>query len=63
MSRFFAVMFNLQLRVRQHYYAAVSYVDAQVGKILQALDDLDLAKETIVVFTSDHGSYKNNNKD
>ncbi|XP_053091517.1 iduronate 2-sulfatase isoform X2 [Pangasianodon hypophthalmus] len=46
---------DFQLRIRQHYFAAVSYVDAQVGKILQALDDLDLAKETIVVFTSDHG--------
>ncbi|KAK3565035.1 hypothetical protein QTP86_032465 [Hemibagrus guttatus] len=46
---------DFQLRIRQHYFAAVSYVDAQVGKILQALDDLDLAKETIVVFSSDHG--------
>ncbi|XP_060783362.1 iduronate 2-sulfatase isoform X2 [Neoarius graeffei] len=46
---------DFQLRIRQHYFAAISYVDAQVGKILQALDDLDLAKETIVVFTSDHG--------
>ncbi|XP_027010497.1 iduronate 2-sulfatase [Tachysurus fulvidraco] len=46
---------DFQLRIRQHYFAAVSYVDAQVGKILQALDDLDLAKKTIVVFSSDHG--------
>ncbi|XP_076878579.1 iduronate 2-sulfatase [Brachyhypopomus gauderio] len=46
---------DFQLRIRQHYFASVSYVDAQVGKILQALSDLNLAKETIVVFTSDHG--------
>ncbi|KAK1804275.1 hypothetical protein P4O66_020308 [Electrophorus voltai] len=46
---------DFQLRIRQHYFASVSYVDAQVGKILQALEDLDLAKQTIVVFTSDHG--------
>ncbi|XP_066504861.1 iduronate 2-sulfatase isoform X2 [Hoplias malabaricus] len=46
---------DFQLHIRQHYFAAVSYVDAQVGKILQALDDLGLSKKTIVVFTSDHG--------
>ena len=37
------------------YYACVSYVDAQVGKIMQELEDLDLAKNTIVVFWGDHG--------
>ncbi|KAG9272186.1 iduronate 2-sulfatase [Astyanax mexicanus] len=46
---------DFQLRIRQHYFASVSYVDAQVGKILQALDDLGLSENTIVVFTSDHG--------
>jgi arylsulfatase A-like enzyme len=37
------------------YYAAVSAIDAQVGRLLQALDQLDLAQDTLVVFTSDHG--------
>lgn len=37
------------------YYASVSYMDAQVGKVIQSLDDLDLRKNTIVVFMSDHG--------
>ncbi|XP_061690226.1 iduronate 2-sulfatase isoform X2 [Syngnathoides biaculeatus] len=46
---------DFQLRLRQHYYAAVSYVDAQVGRVLSALDALGLARNTIVVFTSDHG--------
>uniref|UniRef100_A0A8C1M0L2 Iduronate 2-sulfatase n=1 Tax=Cyprinus carpio TaxID=7962 RepID=A0A8C1M0L2_CYPCA len=46
---------DFQLQIRQHYFASVSYVDAQVGKILQALDDFGLAKDTIVVFSSDHG--------
>ncbi|XP_030621222.1 iduronate 2-sulfatase [Chanos chanos] len=46
---------DFQLQIRQHYFAAVSYVDAQVGKLLSALDDLDLARNTIVVFSSDHG--------
>ncbi|KAK2890701.1 hypothetical protein Q8A67_013344 [Cirrhinus molitorella] len=46
---------DFQLQIRQHYFASVSYMDAQVGKILQALDDFGLAKDTIVVFSSDHG--------
>ena len=37
------------------YYAAVSYVDAQVGRVLDALDELGLADSTIVVLVSDHG--------
>ena len=37
------------------YYAAVSYADAQVGKILSALTDLGLDDETVVVLLGDHG--------
>lgn len=37
------------------YYAAISCVDRNVGRILDVLDDLQLAQNTIVVFTSDHG--------
>lgn len=44
-----------QLGIRQHYYAAVSYMDAQVGRLLSALDELGLSQDTLVVFTSDHG--------
>lgn len=47
--------FLFQLRIRQHYYAAVSYMDSQVGRLLGALDQLGLARSTVVVFTSDHG--------
>ncbi|XP_053284664.1 iduronate 2-sulfatase [Pleuronectes platessa] len=46
---------DFQLRLRQHYFAAVSYMDAQVGRLLSTLDDLRLADDTMVVFTSDHG--------
>uniref|UniRef100_A0A8D3BV18 Iduronate 2-sulfatase n=1 Tax=Scophthalmus maximus TaxID=52904 RepID=A0A8D3BV18_SCOMX len=46
---------DFQLQIRQHYYAAVSYVDAQVGRLLSTLDNLGLADKTMVVFTSDHG--------
>ncbi|MAS92327.1 MAG: iduronate-2-sulfatase [Verrucomicrobiales bacterium] len=43
------------LKALQAYYATVSFVDAQVGRLLEALDELELAEETIVVFWSDHG--------
>ena len=37
------------------YYACVSYVDAQIGRLLDALKEEGLAKNTIVVLWSDHG--------
>ncbi|MHC4995660.1 MAG: sulfatase [Planctomycetota bacterium] len=39
----------------QAYYACVSFVDAQVGRMLDALEENGLADNTIVVFWSDHG--------
>ena len=37
------------------YFAAVSFIDAQVGRILDRLDDLGLADNTAVVLWGDHG--------
>jgi len=37
------------------YYAVISDLDAQVGRILAALDQLHGQRETVVIFTSDHG--------
>lgn len=37
------------------YYASVSYMDAQVGRVLAALKDAGLEDNTVVIFTSDHG--------
>ncbi|WP_248722489.1 sulfatase [Seonamhaeicola sp. ML3] len=37
------------------YHACVSYMDAQVGKVMQTLEELDLRKNTMIIFMSDHG--------
>lgn len=37
------------------YYACVSYIDEQIGKVLQALKESNLEDNTIVVLWSDHG--------
>lgn len=37
------------------YYAAVSYVDAQIGKLLHTLDSLGIAENTVIVLWGDHG--------
>ncbi|WP_435020611.1 sulfatase family protein [Tundrisphaera sp. TA3] len=38
-----------------HYYAAISAVDDQVGRLIKALDDSGRGRDTIVMLTSDHG--------
>jgi iduronate 2-sulfatase len=52
---------NMQMDERRQkkavggYYASVAYMDAQVGKVLDALEESGQAGNTIVIFTSDHG--------
>ena len=52
---------NMKMDVRRQkkavggYYASVSFMDAQVGKVLAALKKAGLEDDTIVIFTSDHG--------
>nr|WP_052031686.1 sulfatase [Rhodopirellula maiorica] len=52
---------NMQMDVRRQkkavggYYASVAFMDAQVGKVLAALDASGQRDNTIVIFTSDHG--------
>ena len=43
------------MEVRRHYAACVSYADAQVGRILDRLDQLGQRDNTIVVLWGDHG--------
>ncbi|MCY4065071.1 MAG: sulfatase-like hydrolase/transferase, partial [Rhodospirillaceae bacterium] len=42
-------------RMRRAYYALASYIDAKVGRLLEALAAIGAADDTVVVFTSDHG--------
>ena len=52
---------NMQMDIRKQkkavggYYASVAYLDAQVGKVMEALEKSGKRDETIVIFTSDHG--------
>jgi uncharacterized sulfatase len=46
---------SAQREVIRAYYASISFLDANVGRILEALDRLGLRDNTIVVFASDHG--------
>lgn len=46
---------SLRRECKQAYFAAVTFMDTQVGRVLDTLDELGLAENTIVVFTSDHG--------
>lgn len=42
-------------RMLREYLGSVHSVDRNVGRLMQALDELGLARDTVVIFTSDHG--------
>jgi uncharacterized sulfatase len=42
-------------QLRREYYASISSVDRNVGRLLAKFDELNLTSKTVVVFTSDHG--------
>ena len=48
---------NLVRLLRAYYYACISFVDYQVGRLLDALEQTGTLDTTLVVFTSDHGEY------
>lgn len=49
------------LKLIRGYRACVSYLDAQVGRVLDELDRLGLAERTVVVFFGDHGYHLGEN--
>ena len=46
---------KLAQEIKEAYYATTTFVDAQIGRILKKLKKTGLDKNTIIVFTSDHG--------
>jgi iduronate 2-sulfatase len=52
---YFGVTAEEARECKRAYFAAISFVDAQVGKVLDAVDRLGLRDNTIIVFWSDHG--------
>ena len=52
---YFGVTKDQARECKQAYYAAISFVDAQIGKLLNTMDREKLWDNTVVVFWSDHG--------
>src|SRR5438552_7020589 len=52
---YFGVTADQARECKQAYCAAISFVDAQIGKLLDTMDRLKLWNDTVVVFWSDHG--------
>ena len=48
---------EVQLEVRRHYYAAISWMDELVGEVLDAVDSNGFKDDTIVIFHADHGYF------
>ncbi|XP_046542805.1 iduronate 2-sulfatase-like [Haliotis rubra] len=46
---------TLTLELRQAYYSCISYIDYELGKVIQELDNLGLSNNTIISFWGDHG--------
>src|SRR5207249_2010762 len=40
---------------RRAYYGAISYVDAQIGRIRRALEETAMARDTVILILADHG--------
>ena len=46
---------EMALNLIHGYYACVSYIDAQIGRLMETLEESDLAENTIVILWGDHG--------
>ncbi|MBC2602142.1 sulfatase family protein [Puniceicoccus vermicola] len=48
---------NLIRQMRAYYFACISFIDKQVGRILQSLEKTGQLENTLIVFSADHGEY------
>jgi arylsulfatase len=48
---------NLLRTMKAYYYAEISYIDCQTGRVLQALRDSGELENTLIVYSSDHGEF------
>ncbi|MCD6507869.1 sulfatase-like hydrolase/transferase [Candidatus Poribacteria bacterium] len=48
---------NLLRVMKAYYYACISFIDFQIGRILEALEETDRLENTMIIFTSDHGEF------
>ena len=48
---------NLIRQIMAYYYATISFVDYQIGRILEALEETGQLDNTLIIFASDHGEH------
>jgi choline-sulfatase len=48
---------NLLRTIKSYYYATISFVDYQIGRILESLEHRGILDQTLILFASDHGEY------
>jgi len=48
---------NLMRNIKAYYYATISFIDYQIGRMLDTLEQSGELDNTLIIFTSDHGEY------
>ena len=48
---------SLARTIKAYYYATISFLDYQIGRVIEALEETGQLDNTLILFTSDHGEY------
>jgi len=48
---------NLMRNMKAYYYACISFIDYQIGRILQALEETGRLDNTLIIYHADHGEF------